>query len=112
MRAIFLLRLRSGAMQDDQGDAQRTDGHHHEHEDILTHDHPSDHDHEHSEHSHDHDHDDHEHEHGHGHGHGHEHGSVNAELYGNEMGLRAVQISTAGDRKSTRLNSSHVAISY
>jgi len=94
-------------MQDDQGDTQRTDGHHHEQEDILTHDHPSDHDHdhahneddhdhEHSEHSHDHDHDDHEHEDGHGHGHGHEHGSVNAELYGNEVGLRAVQISTAG----------------
>ena len=43
---------------------------------------------------HDHDHD-HNHEHGHG-GHGHEHGRVDADLYGNRAGLRAVQISTAG----------------
>src|SRR5713101_1234135 len=72
------------------------------------HEHTSDSDHEHDEHSHDHhahdeydhnhdehddhDHDDHE-EHG---GHGHEHGRVNADLYGNLAGLRAVQISTAG----------------
>src|SRR5216683_5746829 len=41
---------------------------------------------------HDHDHDDHG---GHG-GHGHEHGKVDADLYGNKAGLRAVQISTAG----------------
>src|SRR5947209_13412424 len=58
-------------------------------------------------HHHDHDdHDGHEHdhdleeqeghgEHGHG-GHGHEHGRVDADLYGNRAGLRAVQISTAG----------------
>jgi cation diffusion facilitator family transporter len=48
--------------------------------------------------SHTHDHDEHDHEHGsegHG-GHGHEHGKVNADLYGNQAGLRAVQISTAG----------------
>jgi cation diffusion facilitator family transporter len=77
-------------MQDYQGDTHKMDGHSHEHTDE--HDH-SDHDHEHNEHEHDHDHG---HQHGHGHGHGHEHGSVNAELYGNEMGLRAVQISTAG----------------
>jgi cation diffusion facilitator family transporter len=57
------------------------------------------HDHEHDEHEHDHD--EHDHEHGseghggHG-GHGHEHGKVNADLYGNQAGLRAVQISTAG----------------
>src|SRR6266436_6643020 len=53
---------------------------------------------------HHHDHDDHDHdreeheghgEHGHG-GHGHEHGRVDADLYGNRAGLRAVQISTAG----------------
>jgi Co/Zn/Cd efflux system component len=49
---------------------------------------------------HTHEHDDHNHEdssHGHGHGgHGHEHGRVDADLYGNRAGLRAVQISTAG----------------
>src|SRR5207248_7739326 len=50
-----------------------------------------------------HEHDEHEHDmeehegHGHGHGgHGHEHGRVDADLYGNKVGLRAVQISTAG----------------
>ena len=54
-------------------------------------------------HSHDHDHADHSHdEHNHdgqGHGsggHGHEHGRVDADLYGNKAGLRAVQISTFG----------------
>src|SRR6266436_8798693 len=52
-------------------------------------------DHEHREH-HDHDHEHDEHEHGKGHGHGHEHGKVDADLYGNRAGLRAVQISTAG----------------
>ncbi len=41
-----------------------------------------------------HDHDPDEHEHGNGHG--HEHGRVDADLYGNQAGLRAVQISTAG----------------
>src|SRR5579859_2581566 len=69
---------------------------HHEHDD-----HEHDHDHEHDERDHDHEHDDHdhdEHEHGHGGhgGHGHEHGKVDADLYGNKAGLRAVQISTAG----------------
>src|SRR5579885_2890935 len=49
---------------------------------------------------HDHEHE-HEHEHndhgGHGHGgHGHEHGRVDADLYGDKAGLRAVQISTLG----------------
>src|SRR5258706_3728123 len=62
------------------------------------HEHREHHDHEHDEHGHSHDHDyEHdEHEHGKGHGHGHEHGKVDADLYGNRAGLRAVQISTAG----------------
>src|SRR5215471_9170076 len=56
--------------------------------------------HEHTSHN-DHDHDNHKHNHtGHEHEeheeHGHEHGRVNADLYGNQAGLRAVQISTAG----------------
>src|SRR5947208_5952610 len=68
-----------------------------------------DHDHDHDDHDHKHEHDDHDHEHdehdehahgseGHGGngGHGHEHGKVDADLYGNKAGLRAVQISTAG----------------
>jgi cation diffusion facilitator family transporter len=53
-------------------------------------------------HDHDHEHDDH-HEHDHDEqsgegqgGHGHEHGRVDADLYGDQAGLRAVQISTAG----------------
>ncbi len=63
-----------------------------------------DHSHNHDEHDHDHDehaHDEHapdhpeEHSHGKG-GHGHEHGRVDADLYGDQAGLRAVQISTAG----------------
>ena len=64
-------------------------------------DHHHDHDghdgHEHGEHEHAHDLEEHEGhgEHGHG-GHGHEHGRVDADLYGNRAGLRAVQISTAG----------------
>src|SRR6266699_961188 len=66
--------------------------------------HHHDHDHDENQHSHDdheeHDHDEHDHEHdehdgGHG-GHGHEHGRVDADLYGDRAGLRAVQISTAG----------------
>jgi cation diffusion facilitator family transporter len=80
---------------------------HHDHDDH-DHDHEHDHDHDHDEHSHQHDDYDHDHaahddhgEHGgkggHGHGgHGHEHGKVDADLYGNKAGLRAVQISTAG----------------
>ncbi|HEX6553981.1 MAG TPA: cation diffusion facilitator family transporter [Ktedonobacteraceae bacterium] len=68
--------------------------HHHDH-DHDEHQHSHD-DHEEHEHDHDgHDHDGHDHEHGHG-GHGHEHGRVDADLYGNKAGLRAVQISTAG----------------
>jgi divalent metal cation (Fe/Co/Zn/Cd) transporter len=43
-------------------------------------------------HTHDHDHDEHDSEGGHR----HEHGRVNTDLYGNQAGLRAVQISTAG----------------
>jgi cation diffusion facilitator family transporter len=46
----------------------------------------------HNNHHHDHD----EHDHGGQQGDGHEHGQVNADLYGNRAGLRAVQISTAG----------------
>src|SRR5438034_10767358 len=63
----------------------------------------SEHHHDHDEHKHDHDehagHRDHgdQHDHDHSaHGHGHEHGRVDADLYGNKAGLRAVQISTAG----------------
>lgn len=72
--------------------------HIHSHDDEHDHDHP--HSHEHDEHEHDeHEHDEDEHE-GHGHGghggHGHEHGRVDADLYGNKVGLRAVQISTFG----------------
>src|SRR5215467_4970984 len=75
----------------------------HEH---ASHDHENDHDHDHDEseehdftHEHDdhvHDHDHEEHEHDDRGGHGHEHGKVDADLYGNRAGLRAVQISTAG----------------
>ena len=94
-------------MQDYQGDTHETDGHYHGHEDThahdaSAHDHSSEHDHEHEHNEDDHDHDEHNHDHDHEHehgghgGHGHEHGAVNAELYSNEMGLRAVQISTAG----------------
>jgi cation diffusion facilitator family transporter len=57
------------------------------------HHHNNDHDqhgHEHDDHDHD------EHEHDGEEGSGHEHGRVNADLYGNRAGLRAVQISTAG----------------
>src|SRR5438309_1275186 len=78
--------------------------HHHDHdhdEHQHSHDDHEEHDHDHDEHQHshdDHDHGEHDHEHdGHGHGgHGHEHGRVDADLYGNRAGLRAVQISTAG----------------
>src|SRR6266446_4222726 len=69
-------------------DEHTSDSHHdHEHDE---HDHELDHDHAHDEHDHGHAHDG-----GHG-GHGHEHGRVDADLYGNRAGLRAVQISTAG----------------
>lgn len=70
--------------------------HTHNHEDKHEHDHP--HNHEHEEHGHDdHDHNEQEEHGGHGHGgHGHEHGRVDADLYGNKAGLRAVQISTFG----------------
>ncbi|MFL5592876.1 MAG: cation diffusion facilitator family transporter [Ktedonobacteraceae bacterium] len=69
-----------------------------EHYTDIDHDHDhDDHDHGHDGHEHDHDLEEHEGhgEHGHG-GHGHEHGRVDADLYGNRAGLRAVQISTAG----------------
>lgn len=60
------------------------------------HEHSTDHDHDDHDHNHDHDHDhDREVHGGHG-GHGHEHGKVDADLYGNQAGLRAVRISTAG----------------
>src|SRR6266581_8961991 len=70
------------------------------HEQTTDHNHDHDHDHSelghihdaHNKFDHDHDHDDHD---NHG-GHGHEHGKVDADLYGNKAGLRAVQISTAG----------------
>ena len=57
-----------------------------------THNHEHDHD-EHNHEHHEHDHDEHEHVE---HGHGHEHGKVDADLYGTQAGLRAVQLSTAG----------------
>ncbi len=57
------------------------------------HEHQSESQHEHATHTHDHDHDEHNHDE---HAHGHEHGKVDADLYGNRAGLRAVQISTAG----------------
>jgi cation diffusion facilitator family transporter len=61
------------------------------------HDHQPESNHEHDTHNHEHDHDEHNHEHEHDeHGHGHEHGKVDADLYGNQAGLRAVQLSTAG----------------
>ncbi len=69
-----------------------------EHTTEYQHDH-HEHRHEHQDDHGEHDHHDHErHDHGgHGHnGHGHEHGKVDADLYGNKAGLRAVQISTVG----------------
>ncbi len=59
------------------------------------HEHQSESQHEHETHTHDHDHDHNEHNDDE-HTHGHEHGKVDADLYGNRAGLRAVQISTAG----------------
>jgi len=59
------------------------------------HEHQSESQHEHETHTHDHDHDHDEHNDDE-HAHGHEHGKVDADLYGNRVGLRAVQISTAG----------------
>jgi cation diffusion facilitator family transporter len=64
----------------------------HEHQSESQHEHAT-HTHDHEEHNHDHDHDEHNHDE---HAHGHEHGKVDADLYGNRAGLRAVQISTAG----------------
>ncbi|GAC1378445.1 MAG: cation diffusion facilitator family transporter [Ktedonobacteraceae bacterium] len=67
----------------------------HEHHTDIDHEHDGR-NHEHNDHVHDHNEADRE-GHGHGHeGHGHEHGKVDADLYGNRAGLRAVQISTAG----------------
>src|SRR5712692_1558149 len=70
----------------------------HSHETHTHHDHAhtdNEHGHSHTNDTHGHDHDHDEHEHGHG-AHGHTHGTINAELYSNREGLRAVQISTAG----------------
>lgn len=65
---------------------------------VSDHDHDHDHDdhHSHDTTHHDHDEEQHDHDHGGHGGHGHEHGRVDADLYGNKAGLRAVQISTAG----------------
>ena len=52
--------------------------------------------HDHDAHKHDHDHSHEDHDHHKEKDHGHEHGKVDADLYGNRAGLRAVQISTAG----------------
>lgn len=66
----------------------------HDHQPESDHEHDThNHEHEHDEHNHGHNHDEHEHEHDE---HGHEHGKVDADLYGNQAGLRAVQLSTAG----------------
>jgi cation diffusion facilitator family transporter len=65
-------------------DDHHHDEHEHEHDNHDGHEELNDH----------HDHADHD-DHGHG-GHGHEHGKVDADLYGNRAGLRAVQISTVG----------------
>jgi cation diffusion facilitator family transporter len=64
----------------------------------VLHNHQTESDHEHDTHSHSHKHETHNHDHDEQdkHGHGHEHGKVDADLYGNQAGLRAVQISTAG----------------
>src|SRR5216683_1048590 len=70
------------------------DDHEHEH-DEHNHEHQQ-HEHQHDDHDHEHNHDDEHGEHGGHGGHGHEHGKVDADLYGNKAGLRAVQISTAG----------------
>src|SRR5712691_6369666 len=75
-------------------DHKSNDEHEHSH-DTHTH---QDHEHTGNNHGHSHTNDKHDHEehvHGHG-GHGHTHGTINAELYSNREGLRAVQISTAG----------------
>jgi len=67
------------------GEQSSDHNHKHEHahnEPGHTHD-------DHADFDHDHDHDDHR-------GQGHEHGKVDADLYGNKAGLRAVQIATAG----------------
>ncbi len=66
----------------------------HDHQPESDHEHDThNHEHEHDEHNHGHNHDEHEHEHDE---HGHEHGKVDTDLYGNQAGLRAVQLSTAG----------------
>ena len=63
---------------------------------MQKHQHESSHEHgTHAHAEHDHDHGNGKHEHA-DKGHGHEHGKVDADLYGNRAGLRAVQISTAG----------------
>lgn len=54
------------------------------------------HEHDEHDHGHEHTHDEHEHDEHEHRGHGHEHGRIEADLYGNRAGLRAVQISTAG----------------
>ncbi len=63
---------------------------------MQKHQHESSHEHgTHAHAEHDHDHGNGKHEHA-DKGHGHEHGKVDADLYGNRAGLRAVQLSTAG----------------
>jgi cation diffusion facilitator family transporter len=79
-------------IDDDEHDHSHNTHTHHDHshtDDNHGHSHTRD------KHDHNHDHDHDEHEEGHG-GHGHTHGTINAELYSNREGLRAVQISTAG----------------
>ena len=80
-------------MHEHYTDGDHVHDHIHEYEEHVHHDHlQEEHEHVHGEHEH---HEEHEHD-GHGGGHGHEHGKVDADLYGNRAGLRAVQISTAG----------------
>src|SRR6266581_3692498 len=74
---------------DEHNDHQHPhDEHEHAHDELHDHDHDEHGDHVSSELAHG--------EHEHGGDHGHEHGTVNAALYGDEAGMRAVQISTAG----------------
>src|SRR5436190_8076149 len=83
------LHTRRRRMQEPESERHHDhDEHQHDHDEHAGHG-------DHGDHGHDHDEQQHDHDHG-AHGHGHEHGRVDADLYGNKAGLRAVQISTAG----------------
>src|SRR5438876_3483606 len=83
------LHTRRRRMQEPESERHHDhDEHQHDHDEHAGHG-------DHGDHGHDHDEQQHDHDHG-AHGHGHEHGKVDADLYGNRAGLRAVQLSTAG----------------